>query len=111
MINLSVNIKEKEINYPIYINNNDLNKLKKSIFDEINHKNYIVIFSKKVHKLYSKVLDFPNEKTLVLSDGEHQKNNKNLSKILDFALSKIHISPGIAFTTRKSCNLSLRIAI
>lgn len=88
MINLSVNIREKEINYPIYINNNDLNKLKKSIFDEINHKNYIVIFSKKVHKLYSKILDFPNEKTLVLPDGEHQKNNKNLSKILDFALSK-----------------------
>ena len=88
MINLSVNISEKEINYPIYINNSDLNKLKKSIFDEINHKNYIVIFSKKVHKLYSKILDFPKDRTLVLPDGEHQKNHKNLSKILDFALSK-----------------------
>ncbi|MDE6139260.1 MAG: 3-dehydroquinate synthase [Candidatus Gastranaerophilales bacterium] len=88
MINLSVNILEKETNYPIYINNSDLNKLKKSILDEINHKNYIVIFSKKVHKLYSKILDFPKEKTLILPDGEPQKNHKNLSKILDFALSK-----------------------
>lgn len=88
MINLSVNILEKETNYPIYINNSDLNKLKKSILDEINHKNYIVIFSKKVHKLYSKILDFPKEKTLILLDGEPQKNHKNLSKILDFALSK-----------------------
>nr|QGT49661.1 3-dehydroquinate synthase [uncultured Candidatus Melainabacteria bacterium] len=88
MINLSVNINEKEIHYPIYINNSDLNKLKKIILDEINHKNYIVIFSKKVYKLYSKILDFPKEKTLILPDGEHQKNHTNLTKILNFALSK-----------------------
>ncbi len=88
MINLSVNIKEKDVNYPIYINNIDINNLKKSILDEIEHKNYIVVFSKKVHKLYSKILDFPKDKTLVLPDGEREKIYKNYLKILNFALSK-----------------------
>ena len=88
MINLSVNIKGNEKNYPIYINNTDIDKLKKSILDEIEHKNYIVVISKKVYKLYSKVLDFPQDKTLILPDGELEKNFKNYQKILEFALSK-----------------------
>lgn len=86
MINLSVNIKGMELNYPIYISNSDLTELKSAIFNEINHKNYIVVFSEKVYKLYSKILDFPKEKTFVLKDGENEKNYKNYLKILDFAL-------------------------
>jgi len=88
MINLSMHIKGIELNYPIYIHNNDLNTLKSMILDEINHKNYIVVISKKVHKLYSKTLDFPKDKTLILPDGEREKNYKNYLKILNFALSK-----------------------
>ena len=86
MINLSVNIKGIELNYPIYISNNDLSELKNTVADEINHKNYIVVFSEKVYKLYSKILDFPKDRTLVLKDGEAEKNPKNYFKILDFAL-------------------------
>lgn len=88
MINLSVNIKENEISYPIYINNTDINMLKKSILEEIENKNYIVVISKKVYQLYSKNLDFPKEKILILPDGEKEKNFKNYQNILDFALSK-----------------------
>lgn len=88
MIELSVNIKSKEINYPIHINNMDLEKLKIAILEEINHKNYIIVISQKVHKLYSKILDFPKDKIYILKDGESEKNYKNYGKILDFALSK-----------------------
>jgi 3-dehydroquinate synthase len=88
MINLSVNIKEKEISYPIYINNIDINNLKESILKEIDNKNYIVVISKKVYNLYAKILDFPKNKTFILKDGEKEKNYKNYIKILNFALSK-----------------------
>lgn len=88
MINLSVNIKENNKTYPIFINNNDLSELKDKILTEIEHKNYIVIFSEKVYKLYSKILDFPKDKIFVLKDGEREKNYKNYIKILNFALTK-----------------------
>ena len=86
MIDLSVNIKGIELNYPIKIMNNDLSELNSALMEEINHKNFIVVFSEKVYKLYSKILDFPKEKVFILKDGEDQKNYKNYLKILDFAL-------------------------
>ncbi|MCM1339359.1 MAG: 3-dehydroquinate synthase [Muribaculaceae bacterium] len=86
MINLSVHIKGLELNYPIYINNIDIQNLKDLILNEINQKNYIVVISRKVHKLYSKFLDFPKTKTLILPDGENEKNYKNYLKIINFSL-------------------------
>lgn len=88
MINLSVNIKENNKNYPIYINNIDIENLKQAILSEIDNKNYIVVFSSKVYKLYGKILNFPKSQTFILPDGEKEKNFKNYTKILDFALSK-----------------------
>lgn len=88
MEKLEVNINEKNKNYPIFISNEDLEKLKSTILEAINNKNYIVIFSQKVYKLYSKILDFPKDKIYILKDGEEEKNIKNYSKILDFAMSK-----------------------
>ena len=85
---LTVNIREKNKSYPIFINNSDIEKLKQSILEVIENKNYIVVISQKVHKLYSQKLDFPKEKTYVLKDGENEKNFKNYEKILDFALAK-----------------------
>lgn len=88
MEKLEVNIKEKNLSYPIIINNDDIENLKSSILNTIGNKNYIVIISQKVHKLYSKLLDFPKEKIFILKDGENEKNFKNYEKILNFALSK-----------------------
>lgn len=88
MLNLSVHIEGIELNYPIYINNTDIENLKDSILNEINHKNYIVVISKKVHKIYSKLLNFPKDRIFILPDGEKEKNYKNYIKILNFALSK-----------------------
>ena len=44
MIELFVNIKGREKSYPIHINNNDLDKLKNAILEEIRYKNYIQKF-------------------------------------------------------------------
>ena len=73
MEKLEVNIKEKNLSYPIIINNDDIENLKSSILNTIGNKNYIVIISQKVHKLYSKLLDFPKEKIFILKDGENEK--------------------------------------
>ena len=88
MINLSVHIKGIELNYPIYIKNDDIERLRESILNEIDYKNYIIVISKKVYQLYGKTLDFPKDKIFILKDGEEQKNDKNYLKILNFALSK-----------------------
>lgn len=86
MCKLEVNIKSAQKNYPIFINNHDIEKLKDEIFDYIGSKNFIVIMSRKVYKLYSNILKFPKEKIFILKDGEREKNIKNYTKILDFAL-------------------------
>lgn len=84
MKELVVKITEQNKSYPIYITNSDINSLKDSITDFLGEKDYVVVISKKVNKLYSKLLGFPKEKVLVLNDGESEKNIKNYAKILDF---------------------------
>ena len=86
MCKLEVNIKENSHYYPIFINNHDIGLLRNEILDLTNGKNYIVIISQKVFKLYSKILNFPRNKIFVLKDGEKEKNIKNYTRIMDFAL-------------------------
>lgn len=88
MNKLEMYIKSQDKSYPIFIDNDDISDLKRKISDACCNKNYIVVFSQKVYKLYSKVLDFPKDKIFILKDGEQQKNYKNYIKILNFALSK-----------------------
>jgi len=88
MIELSVNIKGLEQNYPIYITNSDISKLKDTILNHLQGSNYIVVISKKVYQLYSKELNFEKDKLFILNDGEIEKNEKNYFRILDFALKK-----------------------
>ncbi len=88
MSQLEVNITGKSKNYPIFILNNSLSELKNLIFNRIENHNYIIVFSEKVYKLYSKILDFPKDKIFILKDGENQKNIKNYQKIMNFVLSK-----------------------
>ena len=80
MKELQMQIKSKEKSYPIYINNEELSNLKSKIINVTGNKNYIVVFSQKVYKLYSKVLDFPKNKIFVLKDGEKEKNYKGSTK-------------------------------
>ncbi|MBR1424299.1 3-dehydroquinate synthase [bacterium] len=88
MSELNVQIKSKEKSYPIFINNENLENLRTSILTFIKNNNYIIIFSRKVYKIYGKILNFPKDKIFILKDGENEKNKKNLDKILNFALSK-----------------------
>lgn len=88
MSEINVEIKSKNKFYPIYIANDDLDTLQTSILSFVNGKKYIIVFSEKVYKLYSKILNFPKNQVLILKDGEGEKNFKNYQRILDFALSK-----------------------
>ena len=67
MEKLDVNIEEKNTYYPIYISNENIETLRDKLLQEVEGKNYIVIFSQKVHKLYSKILNFPKDKILIFS--------------------------------------------
>lgn len=87
MCKLEVNIKSAQKNYPIFINNHDIETLRDEIFSVLPAKNYIVVISQKVFKIYGKMLGFPKEKVFILKDGEKEKNIQNYSKILNFALS------------------------
>ena len=86
MVNLSVNIKSEEKNYPIYIENEEFSIFMEKIFKLVNGRKYLVVISKEVEKLYGKKLGIPKENKYILKDGEKEKNFKNFEKILNHAL-------------------------
>ena len=61
MTNLSVNIKSNEKSYPIFIEDEDTALLKEKILSFVEGRNFLVIISEKVEKLYGKTLKFPKE--------------------------------------------------
>ena len=77
---ITVNIEEKNKTYPIYITNKEISK--DDITELTQDRNFVVIISERVEKLYGKTLDLKNK--FVLKDGEKQKNFKNYQKILNF---------------------------
>lgn len=86
MSELSVNIKSEQSFYSIFIENEDISLLKEKIDNFLAGKNYLVVLSEKVNKLYGKVLDFPKSKKFILKDGEKEKNFRNYKRILAQAL-------------------------
>lgn len=80
---IQVNIPGKDSNYSIYIEDAPIEDLKSKIFKIVGENNYLVVISKKVHKLYEKKLEFDKEHTLIISDGEKEKNINNYVKIID----------------------------
>ncbi len=86
MINLSVNIKSKNKSYPVFIENQTISALKEKILSFLNGKNFLVVISEKVEKLYGKELSFEKSQKFILKDGEKEKNFKNYKKILEKAL-------------------------
>lgn len=81
---IEVKIKSEEKTYPIIIENQAISDLKEKIISSLQGKNYLVVISEKVNKIYGKILDFDNK--FVLKDGEKQKNFKNYKNILEYAL-------------------------
>ena len=86
MTNLSVNIKSNEKSYPIFIEDEDTALLKEKILSFVKGRNFLVIISEKVEKLYVKTLKFPKENVFILKDGEKEKNFNNYKKIIERAL-------------------------
>lgn len=82
---LSINI-SPEKNYPIFIDNDEIETLENKIFEYTKANKLLLIISEKVNKIYGKKLNFKNSIKFVLKDGEEQKNFKNYERILNFAL-------------------------
>lgn len=81
---LEVKIKEQEKSYPISFENCEICELKEKILEFTGGKNYAVVISQKVAKLYGKTLGFDKNRIFVLKDGEKEKNQKNFERILKF---------------------------
>lgn len=81
---IEVKIKSEEKTYPIIIENQAVTDLKEKILSFTEGRNYLIIISQKVEKLYGKILNFDHK--FVLKDGEKEKNFKNYKKILEYAL-------------------------
>lgn len=88
MINLDVNINEQKKSYPISISSKEISSIKEDVSKYLSGKNYVVIISQKVDKLYGKELGFEKANKFVLKDGEKEKNLKNYKHFLDFCLKK-----------------------
>lgn len=86
MINLFVKIKSEEKNYPIVIENEAIGDLREKILSYVDGKNYFVIISQKVEKIYGKILGFEKSHKFILKDGEKEKNFKNYQNIIEHAL-------------------------
>lgn len=82
---LAVNI-PPDINYPIFIDSDDITLLEGKIFQHTNANKALIVMSDKVNKLYGKNLNFKKSVKFILKDGEKEKNFKNYQKILNFAL-------------------------
>ena len=86
MQNLEVKIDGKNIAYPIFIEQDNIENLKTKIHKYLNCEKSLVVISEKVNKLYGKTLGFNKEEIFVLKDGEKEKNFKNYKKILEKAM-------------------------
>lgn len=86
MVDLSVKIKQNEKDYPIIIKTEKIADLAEKFLSFTKDKNYLVIISKKVEKIYGKQLNIPKENKFILKDGEKEKNFNNYQKIIQKAL-------------------------
>src|SRR5574344_843223 len=88
MVELSVNIKEQDKKYPIFIESFTLSDLKEKILSFCSGEKFVFVFSEKVFQLYGKDFNFYKSCFFILKDGEKEKNIKNYEKIMEFCLKK-----------------------
>ena len=113
MIDVKINGQEKS--YPIFIESFEISKLKEKLFEIIDNKNFVIVISEKVQKLFGKTFDFNKENLFILKDGEKEKNFKNYQKILNFCLKKgltredyiVAIGGGVCVISFIACILGL----
>jgi len=83
---LNVNIEnENNHKYCINISDDNLSDFFENIKSKLSGKKCLFVISKKVYKLYKEILNLPVESSLILNDGESEKNFKTYLKILDKA--------------------------
>ena len=79
-------VKLDKRSYPIFIGKNIL--LDRSLFDNVNKKNLVLITNKKIEKLHiSKIKNTLLKKNkIIISDGEKYKNQDSITKIYNYLL-------------------------
>jgi len=87
MSEIFINLKSSKLEYPIYIENSELEDFFKKIFSDINGKNYLIVISEKVNRLYGKFLNINKKNRFILKDGEKEKNFGTYKKIINKALN------------------------
>ena len=86
MIEIPVKINSKNTEYPIKITNEEISLFAKKIHEIIKDKNFLIVISEKVEKIYGKTLNLPKTNKFILKDGEKHKNFNNYKKILEKSL-------------------------
>ena len=72
-------------NYDIIITDSDFSSLMEDLNEYTSGKRRLIVISKKVYKLYSKILNLDKNELFILKDGEKEKNFNNYIKILEKA--------------------------
>lgn len=86
MISRQLNVKTKNLSYPVFIDNEPIENLSKVLSNYTKANKFLIVISEKVEKLYGKRLNFKNSFKFVLKDGEKEKNFRNYQKIMEFLL-------------------------
>lgn len=82
VLNVEVN------NYKITITNDDLSEMMEEVNLLTSSQKRLFVVSKKVFKLYGKILNLKKDEVFIFPDGEKNKSIKNYIKILEFAAQK-----------------------
>lgn len=81
---LNVNIKNDSMKeYDIHISDESFEKLLDEISSLTENKKRLFVVSKKVYKLYGKILNLPEEEIFIVNDGEKEKCFKTYQRILE----------------------------
>lgn len=85
---MRLNLQVEVNNYNIEISDNKFDKLKADLDEFTYGKKRLFVVSKEVYMLYKDELSLDIDETLVLPDGEKEKNYKNYLKIMETAFAK-----------------------
>ena len=71
--------------YNINISDDSLSTLMENIYESTKNQKKLFVISKKVHRIYADLLNISKDCTIIINDGEKEKNIKNYLRIIQKA--------------------------